>query len=178
MSTPFTRPEIARLTQILASLNECVDANTQRQLIVTAFRFLTRGNEIASRLRYSPAPHTFVVGVIDDLDTRYTQADGQKTLAVLIQHVADDILVEGGDADFLRGLLSNYFAIEPSTPQTLATPPTPPVSPTPVDSQIVTELSQIRELLAQMRADDRASINEMMAALATGDQGDALRMGL
>ncbi len=163
MPTPFTRPEITRLTQILESLNETIDAAAQRQLMTRAFRFLARGNEIASRLRYSPALHTFAVGVIDDLDTRYTQADGQKTLAVLIQHVADDILVEGGDADFLRGLLSNYFAIGPSTPQTLAPPP---VSPPPVDSQIVIELTQIRELLAQMREDDRASTNEMMAALA------------
>ena len=94
MPTPFTRPEFARLTQILESLNECIDANAQRQLITRAFRFLSRGNEIAGRLRYSPSAHTFVVGLIDDLDNRYTQSNKQTTLAVLIQHVADDILVQ------------------------------------------------------------------------------------
>ena len=69
MPTLFTRSEITRLTQILESLNETIDAAAQRQLMTRAFRFLARGNEIASRLRYSTAPHTFAVGVIDDLPT-------------------------------------------------------------------------------------------------------------
>ena len=164
MPTPFTRPEFARLTQILESLNECIDANAQRQLITRAFRFLPRGNEIAGQLRYSPSAHTFVVGLIDDLDNRYTQSDNQKTLAVLIQHVADDILVEGDDADFLRGLLGNHFGVTSVAPPTPSTPSTPSPAPPPIE--IVIELTQIRELLAQMQADDRASTNEMMAALA------------
>ena len=167
MPTPFTRPEFARLTQILESLNECIDANAQRQLITRAFRFLSRGNEIVGRLQYSPSAHTFVVGLIDDLDNRYTQSNKQTTLAVLIQHVADDVLVEGDDADFLRGLLGNHFGVTsvapptPSTPSTLSTP-----SPAPPPIEIVTELTQIRELLAQMRADDRASTNEILAAIS------------
>ena len=132
--TPFTKAELNRLTQILESLNESVDAAAQRQWVTRAFRSLARGNEIAGRLRYSASPHTFAVGVIDDLDTRYTQLDGQKTLAVLIQYVADDILIEGDDVDFLRGLLSRYFNIVSPSQQSAPDQPPIPGSGTHIDT--------------------------------------------